>query len=1386
MANPGIGSVSAMGTATGAAAVVVLCGAAAVVPAFGQVAADPLLPPTNGVRRADPTTFAFVRATVHVSPEVELTDAILIIRDGKIVSVEGKRAPAAPAEKPTDKPADKPAADAKDAKDAPKDAAAKPAERTPLPKELADLPVSRVIDCQGLHIYATFIDPFIEVDAPIISPDSKGAHWSDKVMPQRRALDGAGVDEGLSRQLRSMGFGAVAMTPKNGIFRGSASVVSLGRAPREVTMTRPPVYRESVYQSIAMEASGGTGNERWSGYPDSQMGAIALIRQTLLDADYESARSAIGTAATGPSALKPLYRTVAGMNAKADTAAVDAGPLLLIDSGNELETLRAARIAAESARPAIIVGSGLEFRRLDAIAGALAPGKLSMPKGSTAGIWTSLMVPLTLPEKPKAGSPGEVEALELRDMMTWEQAPTNLRRLETAGLRPALTTSKLRDRGRFTENLRTAIRHGVDEKTALAMVTTRPAELLGVAGTLGTLEKGKQASFIIADGAVFAKKTKLREVWVDGQRHELNAPPFKLEGTFALNLEATGSEQGKPVTTIAGLELVIDKDGGVTIRGPVPPAEKKQPEKGEPEKKDDDKPAAANPEAAKPDAKPEAKPEQPKADGAETAKPETKPEAKPAAKKPEEPKRPSTKARNTLIGEGRFSIVFDHDAFGTPGVWTLSGLIVTDPSGRVTLTGSGITTGGTPVVFEAQQKPDEPKAKPESKADGKDAKDSKDDAPQTDKADFAAGTWNLTATSIQQPEPVRGVLTVTKSETGYTAALAIPDQQVAISGTSVDPAAGTLTVTLTEPAGTLALKLAGNAATGTSSGAAGEWTVTGTRTLGGSGKEPGKDASKDTGKEPAKDGDDEDKPDVPADLPGYPFGAYAIKTPPKAEKVIFTGATIWTATAASKKGEGPGIIENGAIVISDGQILFVGKAADLPKYGDIYRTVDVRGKHITPGIIDCHSHTGISGGVNEAGQAVTSEVRIGDVTNPDVQNWYRQLAGGVTAVNNLHGSANPIGGQNQVNKIRWGCINPDDMHMQGATPGIKFALGENVKQSNSGDRSTWRYPQTRMGVETIIRDRFVAAREYAAQWEAFRKDPASVTDLPRVDLELEALAEILAGKRLIHCHSYRQDEILMLARIAQEFGFKIGSYQHILEGYKVAEVVRDFSLGGSGFSDWWAFKVEVQDAIPQAGPIMHEAGAVVSYNSDSDELARRLNVEAGKAVKYSSGSVSPHEALQFVTLNPAKQLKIESRTGSLEVGKDADLVVWSGDPLSSFSLAEQTWVDGTLRFSRELDKQLREQNQQHRTRLLAKIMNAKKPDAKGEGKGDGKPGEAKPGEDRPAPAGPGTDTPRRRRPTLMAEMWDQARAAIAARNLDLLRRGIDPANTRRGECGCEE
>ncbi len=422
----------------------------------------------------------------------------------------------------------------------------------------------------------------------------------------------------------------------------------------------------------------------------------------------------------------------------------------------------------------------------------------------------------------------------------------------------------------------------------------------------------------------------------------------------------------------------------------------------------------------------------------------------------------------------------------------------------------------------------------------------------------------------------------------------------------------------------------------------------------------------------------------------YPLGAFGRTAPPtQPEILLIKNATLWTCGDA-------GVLESADLLVQKGIIAEVGKNLMVPAGAIVF---DATGMHVSPGIIDCHSHMATDGGVNESGQAITAEVRVGDFIDCNDITIYRQLAGGVTTANILHGSANPIGGQNQVIKLRWGSLD-EELKMQEAPAGIKFALGENVKQS-SREGST-RYPQSRMGVEEILRDRFEAARAYQSRWQSWRQGSSGLP--PRRDLELEAIAEILDRNRWVHCHSYRQDEILMILRLLDEYKVTIGSLQHILEGYKVADAMAAHGATGSSFSDWWAYKVEVQDAIPYNGALMHRAGVVVSFNSDDAELARHLNHEAAKAVKY--GGIEPSEALKFVTLNPAKQLRIDSWVGSLEPGKHADFVIWNRSPLSTLSMCMQTWIDGRKYFDRGEDLAQRESDELLR-RKLVQLANSK-------------------------------------------------------------------------------
>lgn len=459
--------------------------------------------------------------------------------------------------------------------------------------------------------------------------------------------------------------------------------------------------------------------------------------------------------------------------------------------------------------------------------------------------------------------------------------------------------------------------------------------------------------------------------------------------------------------------------------------------------------------------------------------------------------------------------------------------------------------------------------------------------------------------------------------------------------------------------------------------------------------------------------------DADAGVVRVPNRAYGYDSIPPEETLWFTGATVWTSGDA-------GVIEKGEVLVHAGKVLAVGKRLDLaallPRGHEGVREVNCTGKHLTPGIIDEHAHIAISRGVNEATQASSAEVRIGDVVNPDDINIFRQLSGGVTTIQQLHGSANPIGGQSSIIKLRWGQP-ASGLAFEDAPGFIKFALGENVKQSNWGDRETIRYPQTRMGVEQVFYDHFLRARAYDEAWSEQREDDEKpfwkrlidkkqkTEPVLRVDLELEALAEVLNGERFITCHSYVQSEINMLMHVADSLGFTVNTFTHILEGYKVADKMAKHGAAGSTFSDWWAYKYEVNDAIPYNAALMHQQGVLVAMNSDDAEMARRLNQEAAKAVKY--GGVREEEALKMVTINPAKMLHIDHRVGSIVPGKDADLVVWSDHPLSVYSMAEETYIDGRLYFDRDQLETLRERDRTERARILSKMMESEE---KGHGK----------------------------------------------------------------------
>jgi imidazolonepropionase-like amidohydrolase len=462
-----------------------------------------------------------------------------------------------------------------------------------------------------------------------------------------------------------------------------------------------------------------------------------------------------------------------------------------------------------------------------------------------------------------------------------------------------------------------------------------------------------------------------------------------------------------------------------------------------------------------------------------------------------------------------------------------------------------------------------------------------------------------------------------------------------------------------------------------------------------------------------------------------PVPANAAPPPDAPAVILIRNATILTVSH--------GTIEHGSILIKDGKIAEVAQSINAPKDAQV---IDAAGQFIMPGIIDCHSHIAAES-INEGSVSVSSIVNMAEILNPEDIDIYRDLAGGVTAANILHGSANAIGGQTLVIKLRWGQP-AAKLPFEGAVPGIKFALGENPKRSNfSLPGQPKRYPATRMGVEETIRGAFSEARDYKKTWDDYNKRAAAGEKNlipPRRDLRLEPLVEVLEGKRYVHSHCYREDEILMLLRVAKEFGFKVRTFQHVLEGYKVADELAAAGVGASTFSDWWAYKVEAYDAIPYNAALMTRRGVIVSINSDDAEEATHLNQEAAKTMKF--GGLSHDEALKMVTLNPAMQLGIDKRVGTIEVGKDADLAIYNHDPLSAYAVVQKTLIDGRVYFDRQRDIAERSEREKEKQALIDKFKKSaekkpedKKPDATvpiGQKPAAKKPEEKKP-EEKPKP-----------------------------------------------------
>ena len=1062
-------------------------------------------------------------------------------------------------------------------------------------------PGFRVVDATGLHVYPGLIDAGLQqssADAAAAAAKEAGAHWNAKVVPQIDSTRLSALSASQRKALRELGFTAAAAHPDRGLLRGSGAVWSLGEDP-------PRTLRDRAMMAAAFEHGGDWDRAT---YPGAFVGAVALLRQTLFDAQWHAECDARWAA--DPSGLEPPIPAVA-LEALAGVVAREQP--LFIRTDSELATLVAGDLAAEFGIDLVINASGLEFRRAEEVA------ELGFP----------LVVPLSFPEAPGADSPWQADAISLRDLLTWEQAPTNAKRLLAAGATIALTTDRLDRASEFPAKVREAMAAGLSFDEMLAALTTTPAALLGIEEIAGTIEPGKQADFVLVEGELFAEDAKVREVWIGGVRHSVTPRPvFAISGDATLTLPDGSTRRMRIDPESAKVEVF----------------------------------AAAKREAAEPasDEQGEAEPDA----GAEAPQAATD-EAE--APKPREPEARAIRASNVRFLGDTLVMRLDGEALGLEGMQRISAVLVAGELRGVAEAADGTITRFT-AVAAASEKPSA-------------SKDANGDASP-----------DASPAEAPPPDAAESVLAV-EGDPGQD-----PQFDDAPEGDAASPS----------------IRRRGE----------------------GSGRRA-------------------EAPDWTKPLP-VPLGAFGRVGGAAPERVLFRNATLWTC--------GPeGVVDQGDLLVEDGLVAYAGPRREWTFAEESEpRIEDLSGRHVTPGLIDCHSHTGLFGGVNEWTRNSSSETRMADAIDPDDIDWYRQLAGGLTIANQLHGSANPVGGQNSVVKIRWGDAR-ESMRFEDAPEGIKFALGENVV------RPRGRYPQTRMGVEAFLDDNFEAARRYrqeSTRYWTLSEEERSRTMPPRVDLQLEALAEILEGERLVHCHSYRQDEILMLLRLADRQGFTVGTLQHVLEGFKVADAIADHGAGASSFSDWWAYKMEVMDAIPENGAIMDEVGVLVSFNSDSDEHARRMNTEAAKAVRY--GGMPPERALLFVTLNPAKQLAIDHRVGSLEVGKDADFAVWSAPPLSGLARCEQTWIDGVLRFSLEEDERLAAEADAERRRLLATASESGGSGARRSGAGG-----------RPAAEGVASAAPRAR--GLLSAM----RFAQEEAMLELVRRGRDPMEAMPGGCGLE-
>lgn len=976
--------------------------------------------PVVGLRDNTPAVHALTNAKIVVSPGNVIDNGTVVIRDGLIEAVGANVSP----------PGD-----------------------------------ARIWDMNGKILYAGFIDLYSDIGIPDPRVDRESgniqallrqvpaqfrsflaaqlaadespegtSHWNPQVRPY---IDGAVIfkpDAEKAKTLRSQGFTNALVAPQDGIFRGRSALISLGEGEGNDL-----VIRENITQNVSFDRSQRLGGR----YPTSLMGSIALIRQTLSDADWYL--KAHETYARNPSGKQRPEMNIA-LASLADV--VRGRQPVIIDTSDELALLRAAKIAREFSLVMWVRGSGHEYKRADAV--------------KTAGM--PVIVPVNFPPPPDVSTPEKARNVSLEELRHWNDAPVNPARLSEAGIQFAFTPDQLDDKRTFLAQVRKAVDNGLSKEAALGALTTTPAQLTGMQDKIGTIERGKIANIIVADGDIFAAGSKIIDVWTDGTRYEVESvPDVDVRGTWYVSVVNPGFEgtmelKGE-ISRLSGTLTIADK----TI------------------------------------------------------------ELKPV--------------RYDLQ---RLSVAFPGDSIDIDGRIIMSSTVSRDQ-----MYGSGTLPDGRSFHWRAERQEDytpEERERPERKLD-----------------------------RIELP-------------------------------------------------------------------------------------------------------------------PAYPAMEYGItQKPEQPQHILIRNATLWT--------QGPdGILENADMLITRGTITRVGTDITPPRNALV---IEADGKHVTPGLIDAHIHTSIAGGVNEVGNNMTADVRIGDVLDSNNIWIYRLLAGGLTTANALHGSANPIGGQNAIIKMRWGSL-PDEMLIDDAPKGIKFALGENVV------RSQQRYPNTRMGVEQIIRDEFHAALEYEQEWRRWEQGGSRGIP-PRRDLRMEAVLEIIKGERHVHSHCYRQDEVLALIRVAEDFNFTIQSFQHTVEGFKIAEALREHGASAAVWSDWWAFKVEAYDATTYNARLLHDQGVLTAIHSDNTQLATRMNWEAAKVVQT---GVAEEDALAMITINPAKMLGIDHRVGSLEAGKDADFVIWERHPLATDTRAVQTWVDGRKYFDIEDDAHMREEVRKQHAQLVQRALAA--------------------------------------------------------------------------------